>query len=103
VREGGRLRAFLLADLARYRAALPGSAPGYLEQLQGALAAGYLPRPDDLTALRSLCAAPAGDAEADRRRALLHRCERIAERSVRARLAERPAEPVPPLLPNSRR
>ena len=30
VREGGRLRAFLLADLARYRSALPGAAPGYL-------------------------------------------------------------------------
>ncbi|MEV0276867.1 hypothetical protein AB0I22_10870 [Streptomyces sp. NPDC050610] len=102
VREGGRLRAFLLADLARYRAALPGSAPGYLEQLQGALAAGYLPRPDDLVALRSLCAAPTGDAEADHRRGLLHRCERIAERSVRARLAEHAAEP-PPVLPNSRR
>ncbi|MFE7118851.1 hypothetical protein ACFU99_25875 [Streptomyces sp. NPDC057654] len=111
VREGGRLRAFLLADLARYRSSLPGSAPGYLRQLQDALTAGYLPRPDDLTALRSLCAAPAGDAESDRRRALLHRCERIAERSVRARLAERAAEPArpasapapAPVLPGSRR
>lgn len=29
-REGARLRAFLVADLARYRAALPGTAAGYL-------------------------------------------------------------------------
>jgi hypothetical protein len=34
------MRAFLLADLARYRDALPGSAAGYLELLQDALAAG---------------------------------------------------------------
>ena len=43
VREAGRLRAFLLADLARYRAALPGSVTGYLELLQDALATGYPP------------------------------------------------------------
>ncbi|MCA1270469.1 hypothetical protein LCE32_10375, partial [Streptomyces sp. 7G] len=54
VGEAGRLRAFLLADLARYRNALPGSATGYLELLQDALAAGYDPRPDDLAALRAL-------------------------------------------------
>ncbi|MYV91620.1 hypothetical protein GT350_15480, partial [Streptomyces sp. SID1034] len=48
VREGERLRAFLLADLARYRDALPGSLPGYTELLQDALAAGYQPGPDDL-------------------------------------------------------
>ncbi|MFF0744122.1 hypothetical protein ACFYVL_27365 [Streptomyces sp. NPDC004111] len=80
IREAGRLRAFLLADLARYRAALPGSATGYLELLQDALAAGYRPQPDDLTALRSLRGLPLGAA-------LLARCQGIAERSVRARLA----------------
>ncbi|MCC3773226.1 hypothetical protein, partial [Streptomyces sp. UNOC14_S4] len=88
-REGGRLRAFLLADLARYRAALPGAAAGYTERLQDALAAGYQPHADDLAALRALCSGPSGGAEADRRRALLHRCEHLAELAVRARLAER--------------
>ncbi|WP_329401050.1 hypothetical protein [Streptomyces melanogenes] len=80
VREANRLRAFLLADLARYRTALPGSAPGYLELLQDALAAGYDPTPDDLAALRGLRALPVAAA-------LLERCRRLAEHSVRARLA----------------
>ncbi|MEW2066425.1 hypothetical protein [Streptomyces sp. NPDC007346] len=84
VGEAGRLRAFLLADLARYRAALPGSVPGYLELLQDALAAGYDPRPDDLAALRTLRAKPLAAA-------LLERCQILAERSVRARLAGRSA------------
>lgn len=89
VREAGRLRAFLLADLARYRAALPGSAAGYLELLQDALAAGYDPRPEDLMALRTLRARPVAAA-------LLDRCQRAAENSVRARLAGRsPAAPAP--------
>lgn len=82
--EAGRLRAFLLADLARYRAALPGAAAGYLELLQDALAAGYDPRPDDLAALRTL----RGHAVAE---AVLERCQVLAERSVRARLAGRQA------------
>ncbi|WP_346166362.1 hypothetical protein [Streptomyces javensis] len=89
VREGGRLRAFLLDELARYRAALPGAAVGYLEQLQGALATGYEPLAEDLAALRALCGSAAGGGEATRRRALLNHCERLAERGVRARLAER--------------
>ncbi|MER6100177.1 hypothetical protein ABT154_30840 [Streptomyces sp. NPDC001728] len=80
VREAGRLRAFLLADLARYREALPGSLSGYLELLQDALAAGYDPGADDLAALRALRRNPAA-AE------LLARCQILAERSVRARLA----------------
>lgn len=80
--EAGRLRAFLLADLARYRDALPGSLSGYLELLQDALAAGYDPRPDDLAALRALRAGPVAAA-------LLERCQVLAERSVRARLAGR--------------
>ncbi|MFJ3823286.1 hypothetical protein [Streptomyces nodosus] len=54
LREGARLRAFLLADLARYRAALPGAATGYLALLGDALRAGYRPVPDDLAALRAL-------------------------------------------------
>jgi hypothetical protein len=80
IREAGRLRAFLLADLARYRAALPGSTAGYLELLQDALAAGYRPQPDDLAGLRALRHLPLAAA-------LLARCQGIAERSVRARLA----------------
>ncbi|WP_371653999.1 MULTISPECIES: hypothetical protein [unclassified Streptomyces] len=80
VREANRLHAFLLADLARYRTALPGSAPGFLELLQDALAAGYDPTPDDLAALRGLRALPVAAA-------LLERCRRLAEHSVRARLA----------------
>ncbi|WP_455353839.1 hypothetical protein [Streptomyces sp. SYSU K217416] len=92
VHEGGRLRAFLLADLGRYRAALPGTATGYLELLQDALAAGHLPGPDDLAALRTLRGNPVGAA-------LLSRCQVLAERSVRARLAGRTAQApasVPP-------
>ncbi|GAA3363091.1 hypothetical protein GCM10017744_056400 [Streptomyces antimycoticus] len=96
VREGGRLRAFLLDELARYRAALPGAAVGYLEQLQGALAAGYEPLAEDLAALRALCGSAAGGGEATRRRALLSHCERLAERGVRTRLAERAGAVVQP-------
>ncbi|MEU4845064.1 hypothetical protein [Streptomyces gilvosporeus] len=86
VHEGGRLRAFLVADLARYRDALPGSAAGYLAQLGEALEAGYVPGSDDLAALRSLVARHTGAAESERRAALLRHCERLAERSVRTRL-----------------
>ncbi|MFC8915475.1 hypothetical protein ACGF5F_19670 [Streptomyces sp. NPDC047821] len=88
VREAGRMRAFLLADLARYRDALPGSAAGYLELLQDALAAGYDPRPEDLAALRTLRGTPVGAA-------LLARCQTLAEHSVRARLAGRHVTPAP--------
>ncbi|MFE3824975.1 hypothetical protein [Streptomyces sp. NPDC059092] len=80
VREAGRMRAFLVADLARYRQALPGSVTGYLELLQDALATGYPPGPDDLAALRALRANPAAAA-------LLDHCRRLAERSVRSRFA----------------
>ncbi|MFE2477284.1 hypothetical protein [Streptomyces sp. NPDC059389] len=83
VQEAGRLREFLLADLARYRGALPGSLSGYLELLQDALAAGYEPAPDDLAALRALRANAVAAA-------LLERCQRIAERSVRRRLSTAP-------------
>lgn len=94
VSEAGRLRAFLLADLARYRDALPGSVTGYLELLQDALAAGYDPRPDDLAALRALRGAPVAAA-------LLERCQVLAERSVRARLAGRAVSLTAP-APRSR-
>ncbi|MFE3037705.1 hypothetical protein ACFXKY_39370 [Streptomyces canus] len=80
VREGARLRAFLVADLARYRAALPGTAAGYLTLLEEALGAGYRPVPDDLAALRALRGNPVAAA-------LLIRCQMLAERDVRARLA----------------
>ncbi|MFB7665743.1 hypothetical protein ACFC1R_17625 [Kitasatospora sp. NPDC056138] len=85
--EGGRLRAFLLADLARYRSALPGSASGYLERLEEAVSDGYLPLPEDLTALRSLSRLPCGSAERSRRSRLSGRCHAIAEADVRERLA----------------
>ncbi|MFE9385149.1 hypothetical protein ACFYMO_18270 [Streptomyces sp. NPDC007025] len=73
--EGARLRSFVRADLARHRAALPGAAAGYLEQFEDALAAGYLPAPADLAALRGLCAQPVGPSEAARRAGLLRRAE----------------------------
>lgn len=77
--EGARIRAFLLADLARYRAALPGTATGYLELLDAALAAGHQPGASDLAALRALRANPSAAT-------LLERCRTLAERDVRARL-----------------
>ena len=87
VREGGRLRAFLLADLARYRSALPGSAGGYLERLEDAVIDGYLPGPDDLAALRTLSRLPCGESERARRSRLAGRCHALAEAAVRERLA----------------
>ncbi|MGW1086076.1 hypothetical protein ACWD4L_06880 [Streptomyces sp. NPDC002596] len=94
VGEAGRLRAFLLADLVRYRDALPGSVARYLELLQDALAAGYDPRPEDLAALRTQRGRPVAAA-------LLERCHVLAERSVRARLAGR-AVPTTAPAPRSR-
>ncbi|WP_405721588.1 hypothetical protein [Streptomyces sp. NBC_00046] len=94
VGEAGRLRTFLLAELVRYRNALPGSVSGYLELLQDALAGGYDPGPDDLAALRALRHRPVAAA-------LLERCQVLAERSVRARLAGR-AVPAKAPAPRSR-
>ncbi|WP_430379219.1 hypothetical protein [Streptomyces sp. B1-3] len=98
VREGARLRAFLVADLGRYREALPGTAAGYLALLEEALGAGYRPGPDDLAALRALRGSPAAAA-------LLSRCQVLAERDVRARLsgatAARRAQAAP-VVPASR-
>jgi hypothetical protein len=87
--EGARLRAFLLADLARYRAALPGTVTGYLPRLEEALASGYRPNADDLAALRALRGNPAAAA-------LLERCQVLAERDVRTRLSGRALASVPP-------
>jgi hypothetical protein len=84
VREGARLRAFLLADLARYRAALPGASTGYLSLLQDALRVGYRPVPDDVAALRALRGTPTAAA-------LLDRCRALAEPAVRPHLAPRRA------------
>ncbi len=66
-RESARLRAFLVADLARYRAALPGTVTGYLALLDEALGAGHRPDADDLAALGALRGNPAAAA-------LLARC-----------------------------
>ncbi|NBM20253.1 hypothetical protein, partial [Streptomyces sp. GC420] len=87
-READRLRGFVLADLARYREALPGTASGYFALLRDALAAGYVPGPDDLAALRALRANPVAAA-------LLAECRTLAERSVRARLSAASAAPSP--------
>jgi hypothetical protein len=94
VHEAGRLRAFLLADLARYRQALPGSVVGYLELLREALAAGCPPRPEDLTVLRALRGNPVAAA-------LLDRCLRLSGQSVRGCLAGSAADhrPVPTARP----
>ncbi|MGP4089785.1 hypothetical protein ACTWQJ_35895, partial [Streptomyces sp. KR55] len=101
VREVARLRAFLVADLARYRAALPGAAAGYVTLLEEALRAGYRPHPDDLAALRALRGTPTAAA-------LLARCQTLAEQDVRARLAHstpataEPAAAHAPMAPASR-
>ncbi|MEU5094414.1 hypothetical protein [Streptomyces sp. NPDC020996] len=95
MREGARLRAFLVADLARYRAALPGTATGYLALLEEVLGSGYRPHPDDLAALRALRGSPVAAA-------LLDRCQVLAEQDVRARLARRAAPPAVPVVPASR-
>ncbi|MFK4145525.1 hypothetical protein [Streptomyces sp. NPDC004065] len=69
--EGARSRAFLEAELARYREALPGTALGYFALLEEALDAGLRPGSDDLAALGALRGTPAAAA-------LLHRCRVLA-------------------------
>lgn len=92
-REGARQKAFLLADLARYRAALPGTAPGYLALLGEALTAGHRPAPDDLAALRALRGNPAAAA-------LLVRCGVPAQQDARTHRA--PARTAAVVVPASR-
>ncbi|UOB15665.1 hypothetical protein MQE23_19620 [Streptomyces sp. HP-A2021] len=103
MREGVRLRAFLVADLGRYRAALPGTAAGYLTLLDEALGAGYRPHPDDLAALRALRGNPTAAA-------LLDRCHLLdGQQPVRTRshtyssaTHPRPVAPGTPTIPASR-
>ncbi|MEX3100382.1 hypothetical protein [Streptomyces sp. ST1020] len=102
LREAARLRTFLVADLVRYRAALPGTAAGYLTLLEEVLGTGYRPEPDDLAALRALRGNPLAAT-------LLSRCQVLAEQDVRSRLARRTtrhAVPAPltptPAVPPSR-
>ena len=95
MREGARLRAFLVADLGRYRAALPGATAGYLALLEEALGAGHRPAPDDLAALRALCGNPVAAA-------LLDRCQALAEQDVRARFAQGARKVPAPAVPPSR-
>lgn len=97
VLEGGRMRAFALAELVRYRVALPGSATGYLHRLEEALADGYLPDSEDLAALRTLNALPCAQAEHQRRSLLRKRCAELAEAGVRRRL-----DVPPPAVPSER-
>ncbi|RAG80595.1 hypothetical protein DN069_37350 [Streptacidiphilus pinicola] len=104
VLEGGRMRAFALAELVRYRAALPGSAAGYLQRLEEAVADGYLPDSEDLAALRTLNALPCAQTEHHRRALLRRRCVDLAEEGVRRRLdgpgaAGTPALPSAPTVP----
>ncbi|MGW2745933.1 hypothetical protein [Streptomyces sp. NPDC001450] len=95
MREGARLRAFLVADLGRYRAALPGTAAGYLTLLEEALGAGHRPTPDDLAALRALRGNPVAAV-------LLDRCQALAEQDVRARFAQGARKVPAPAVPPSR-
>ncbi|MCX4882646.1 hypothetical protein [Streptomyces sp. NBC_00847] len=95
MRESARLRAFLVADLARYRDALPGTTAGYLVLLEEALAAGYRPEPDDLAALRTLRGNPAASV-------LLGRCRMLAEQDLRARLARGATRTAVPTVPAAR-
>ncbi|MFD0316510.1 hypothetical protein [Streptomyces flavalbus] len=102
-REGTRLRAFLVADLARYRAALPGTAVGYLALLEEVLHAGYHPTPDDLAALRALRGNPRAAALLARthRPATVPACRTPLLALPGGRAADTPAEkpapaPAPP-------
>ncbi|MGW0955003.1 hypothetical protein [Streptomyces sp. NPDC002545] len=91
MREGVRLRAFLVADLARYRAALPGAAAGYLALLAECLDAGHRPTADDLAALGALRGAPAAAA-------LLRRCRTLTPPLAPPRESAS-AHPVPAARP----
>ncbi|MFF9091050.1 hypothetical protein ACF1BE_32745 [Streptomyces sp. NPDC014991] len=93
--EGARLRAFLVADLGRYRAALPGTVAGYLALLEEVLGVGYRPAPDDLAALRALRGNPVAAA-------LLDRCRTLAEQDVRARFAQGARKVPAPAVPSAR-
>ncbi|MFD9040442.1 hypothetical protein [Streptomyces bottropensis] len=89
-REEARLRAFLLADLARYRAALPGTVTGYAALLAQALDAGYHPRPDDLAALRALRGNPTAASLMERCRPMIVPASRSGSGRSRLRLTALP-------------
>lgn len=98
--EADRMRLFRNADLAHYRAALPGSASGYAALLHEALAAGYVPRQADIAALRALCADSADSTVAERRRRLLRRCEALTAGQVPPRRRPAPSAPSVPSVPS---
>ncbi|MFF9122837.1 hypothetical protein ACF09J_05970 [Streptomyces sp. NPDC014889] len=100
--EGLRLRAFLVADLARYRAALPGTVSGYLALLAECLNAGHRPTPDDLSALAALSGNPTAAS-------LLRHCGTLVPPVAPPRIAhpvpaarEAPAERPVVMVPASR-
>ncbi|MER7050672.1 hypothetical protein [Streptomyces sp. NPDC000351] len=95
MRESARLRAFLVADLARYRAALPGTVTGYLTLLDEALGAGHRPGADDLAALGALRGNPAAAA-------LLARCGPTAATAAAATGAATASTAVTITLPAAR-
>lgn len=88
--ERERLRAFMSAELARYRSALPGSAAGFLGCLRNAVDdVAHVPSAEDLAALRVSIDLPCGERERASRAALLRRCTRLAENALEQRLAAR--------------
>lgn len=88
--ERERLRAFMTAELRRYRAALPGSAATFLSCLRNAVdEVAHIPSAEDLAALRSTLDLPCGERERASRVALLNRCTRLAEADLERRLAAR--------------
>ncbi|MEG3628402.1 hypothetical protein [Streptomyces poriticola] len=91
-RESARLRAFLVADLARYRAALPGTAAGYLALLDEALGAGHHPGRDDLAALGALRGNPAAAT-------LLARCRTLTDPGPRSQPQTQPRATTPTVPP----
>ncbi|MGC0421312.1 hypothetical protein [Embleya sp. AB8] len=88
--ERERLRTFMAAELRRYRAALPGSAAGFLSCLRTAVdEAAHIPSAEDLAALRTAVDLPCGARERASRAALLRRCTRLAEAALEQRLTAR--------------
>lgn len=88
--ERERLRAFMTAELRRYRAALPGSAAGFLSCLRNAVdEIAHVPSAEDLAALRTTLDLPCGERERASRAALLRRCTHLAEADLEHRLAAR--------------
>ncbi|MFE3198635.1 hypothetical protein [Embleya sp. NPDC059237] len=88
--ERERLRAFMSAELRRYRAALPGSAATFLTCLRNAVdEIAHVPSAEDLAALRTVVDLPCGPHERASRAALLRRCTHLAEAALEQRLTAR--------------